>query len=157
VRPWGVHLALIQPSQYSDRLGSSRSRLESTARAVRLIPVGRMWVCAGPGSATEGITLMARPPFKKDITPIGRGGVTKHVGKGASEMSGPGRGALTGGSPYARMANQYPKSTPADIAPTPASETDVPPPVPMGTPSGAGPQPSANMPSSSIGAPDEEA
>jgi hypothetical protein len=66
--------------------------------------------------------MAPRPPFKRDLTPIGRGGITKHAGKGATEMSGPGRGALTGGSMLARMGNQYGKPPPAGPPPmTPLS------------------------------------
>ena len=82
-------------------------------------------------------------PFKKDITPFAKGGkVVKHVGKGAREQS-PGRGfeTMTGGNPYERMANRYPKS-----APEPAPESAMPaPPVPMGSRGGSAP--TAMMPS----------
>jgi hypothetical protein len=73
---------------------------------------------------------MARKPFKKDLTPLRKGGqVTTHTGKGATEQR---RGAggsefLTGGDPYRSAANQYPKSQPEPEAPEPEE-----PPVPMG-------------------------
>jgi hypothetical protein len=69
--------------------------------------------------------MAPRPPFKRDLTPIGRGGVIKHAGKGATEMSGPGRGALTGGSMLARMGNQYGKPPPAapSVGPPPMAPT----------------------------------
>jgi hypothetical protein len=73
---------------------------------------------------------MARRPFKKDLTPIGRRGtITKHIGKGATEQrSSPGAGeSLTGGDPFQRMANRYPK-------PAPEVPPDNAPPVPMGAP-----------------------
>jgi hypothetical protein len=81
---------------------------------------------------------MARRPFKKDLTPIGRRGtVTTHVGKGASEQRRGLGGAetLTGGDPMQGMANQYPKSSPQpEMAPEPEE-----PPVPMGQAPSRGP------------------
>jgi hypothetical protein len=71
-------------------------------------------------------------PYKKDITPFAKGGkVVKHVGKGAREQSTlGGRSTLTGGDPYARMTNNYPKPPPQDFsAPTPQPA----PPVPTGS------------------------
>jgi len=81
---------------------------------------------------------MARRPFKKDLTPIGRGGITTHVGKGASEQRrGPGGSeTLTGGDPMQGMANRYPKPS----APEPEPDMDEPaPPVPMGQAPSRGP------------------
>jgi hypothetical protein len=65
---------------------------------------------------------MARP-FKKDLTPIGKGGVTKHKGKGASEQrrSRGGGESLTGGDQFARAMGRYPKSAPTPAAPTPVA------------------------------------
>jgi hypothetical protein len=71
-----------------------------------------------------------RGPFKKDLTPIGRGGVNKFTGKGAREQSRGGLGgaeSLTGGSRLGSMANHYPKPSLEDLAPDSAA-----PPVPMG-------------------------
>ena len=77
-------------------------------------------------------------PFKKDLTPIGRGGITTHVGKGASEQRrGPGGfESLTGGDPMQSMANRYPKPSPP--APEAPPEPDEPP-VPMGQQPSRGP------------------
>ena len=59
-------------------------------------------------------------PFKKDLTPFAGGGkVVKHIGKGATEQSAKGGSTLTGGDPFARMANRYPKQTPAPPPSTP--------------------------------------
>jgi len=75
---------------------------------------------------------MVRRPYKKDLTPIGRGGISTHTGKGAREqVRGPsGSETMTGGDPFARMGNRYPKPVPApepeELAPEPA------PPVPTG-------------------------
>lgn len=89
---------------------------------------------------------MARRPFKKDLTPIGRRGtVTTHVGKGASEQRRGLGGAetLTGGDPMQGMANRYPKPAPTPEMAAPEPEE---PPVPMGqAPSRA---PTALMPPS---------
>jgi hypothetical protein len=96
-------------------------------------------------------------PFKKDLTPFAKGGrVVKHIGKGAREGSS---GALTGGDPFGRMANHYPK--PSDLAPSgaglggpPTSQPTSP--VPMGS---RPPQsPTAMMPDSGGGGmePDED-
>jgi hypothetical protein len=92
-------------------------------------------------------------PFKKDLTKLARGGsVVKHIGKGAREQSARGGSTLTGGDPYARMANRYPKPTPADLGGeslTPTSSQGPPSPVPMGNrPPGA---PTAMMPPSGGG------
>lgn len=62
--------------------------------------------------------------FKKDLTPIGRGGITKHRGKGA---------AVRPDMPMQRALNRYPKPLPAP-PPGPAAQ--------MGSPvGGAGPPP----------------
>lgn len=90
---------------------------------------------------------MARKPFKKDLTPLTKGGqVTTHTGKGATEQRrGPsGSEFLTGGDPYRSAANQYPKPEPE-----PAPEPEEPP-VPMGT------QPS-RMPTAMMPGGDDEA
>ena len=94
-------------------------------------------------------------PFKKDITPFAKGGkVVKHIGKGAKEQSRSGGfETMTGGDPFARMANRYPKSSPADLAPPAETDSGPPPPVPMGSKSGGAP--SAMMPGD-IGAAEEE-
>jgi hypothetical protein len=88
-------------------------------------------------------------PFKKDITPFAKGGkVVKHIGKGAKEQArGPGGfETMTGGDPFARMSNRYPKASPQDLAPAEQPESaPPPPPVPMGSKGGGG-APSAMMP-----------
>jgi hypothetical protein len=59
--------------------------------------------------------------FKKDLTPIGRGGVIKHTGKGSSDQRTR-RGqteSVTGPASFGRMMNRYPKSAPAPTAPSP--------------------------------------
>jgi hypothetical protein len=88
-----------------------------------------------------------RAPFKKDLTAIGRGGISKHTGKGAREQSRGFDGAesLTGGDSYGRMANRYPKPSLDDLAG----------PSPMG----AAPAPAASMPTALMpgGGGDEEA
>jgi len=78
-------------------------------------------------------------PFKKDLTPFAKGGkVVKHVGKGATEQSTRGgRATITGGDPFARMANRYPTS-PQDLGAGDSVGTlggpPMPPsPVPMGS------------------------
>lgn len=83
-------------------------------------------------------------PFKKDITAFAKGGkVVKHVGKGAREQSSRGGETLTGGDPYARMSNRYPKPAPQDLGdPDPAPS----PPVPTGPRPGG--SPTAMMPPS---------
>jgi hypothetical protein len=81
---------------------------------------------------------MARRPFKKDLTPLTKGGSIKtHVGKGASEQRRGFGGAetLTGGDPMQGMANQYPKPSPEPAAPPEPEE----PPVPMGQAPSRGP------------------
>jgi hypothetical protein len=95
-------------------------------------------------------------PFKKDITPFAKGGkVVKHIGKGAKEQSRSGGfETMTGGDPFARMANRYPKSSPADLAPPAETDSGPPPPVPMGSKGGGAP--SAMMPGDIGAAPEEE-
>jgi hypothetical protein len=64
--------------------------------------------------------------FKKDLTPIGKGGVTKHAGKGASEQRTR-RGqteSVTGPASFGRMTNRYPKSAPAPAAPPMVPDKD---------------------------------
>lgn len=59
--------------------------------------------------------------FKKDLTPIGRGGITKHAGKGSQAADMPSRRALTAlaSAPNAGL-NDYAKATPmAQPAPLP--------------------------------------
>jgi hypothetical protein len=75
--------------------------------------------------------MVARRPFKKDLTPIGPGGITKHVGKGATEQRRlPGGGeTLTGGNPFASAGSQYPKPIPT---PPPVAAPDVGAAPPMG-------------------------
>lgn len=65
---------------------------------------------------------MARKPFKKDLTPIGKGGITKQTGKGARESDS--GSSLTGANPYAAAMNNYAKPAPAP-APAPAPEPDA--------------------------------
>lgn len=53
--------------------------------------------------------------FKKDLTPIGKGGITKHAGKGSQQEVLPNRHALsrlTKGDPADRTMNDYAKATP---------------------------------------------
>jgi hypothetical protein len=86
---------------------------------------------------------MARKPFKKDLTPIGRKGkVTTHTGKGATEQRTRPREreSLTGGSPFERAGNAYPKPMPA---PPPMQPTPMGPPA---QPADLAPLPSAMMP-----------
>ena len=76
---------------------------------------------------------MARKPFKKDLTPIGKKGtVSTHAGKGAAEQrTRPGqRESLTGDNMLGRLMGEYPKPVPAPLAPA------APPPgiSPMGPP-----------------------
>lgn len=59
--------------------------------------------------------------FKKDLTPISKGGRVKtHVGKGSvSQRLGAGdRESVTGADPLARAMGRYP-TAPADVEPTP--------------------------------------
>lgn len=97
---------------------------------------------------------MVRRPFKKDLTPIGRGGINTHVGKGAREqVRGPaGAESLTGGDPYARLGNRYPKPAPA---PEPEEMAPPTPPVPLGPAPGRGP--TAMMPPGPMVPDDDEA
>lgn len=69
--------------------------------------------------------MPVRGPFKKDLTPIGRGGIDKFNGKGAREQSGFG-GSMTGGDPFARTANRYPKPSLGDLAPPAAPMPGLP-------------------------------
>jgi hypothetical protein len=78
-------------------------------------------------------------PYKKDLTPIGKGGITTHVGKGATEQRGFG-GSLTRGSPLGSATNNYPKPMPVE-----PDADDVPAPAPM-LPPGAPGVPTAMMP-----------
>lgn len=65
-------------------------------------------------------------PKKKNLTPIGKGGITKHAGKGSSAQVLPNRSSistLTAGNVGDRTMNNYAKSTPmaqpqADVAGT---------------------------------------
>lgn len=62
--------------------------------------------------------------FKKDLTPIGKGGITKHAGKGSSQELLPNRSAvstLTKGDPAARTMQDYAK---ADPMANPAADSD---------------------------------
>lgn len=65
--------------------------------------------------------------LKKHLTPIGKGGIVKHNGKGASPFPQPKPGALTQGAP---SMNNYAKATPL---PTPPP-APMAPPSPMGAP-----------------------
>jgi hypothetical protein len=61
--------------------------------------------------------------FKKDLTPIGKGGVIKHTGKGSADqrMRGGQTESVTGPPSIGRMMNRYPKPAPAPMpAPVPA-------------------------------------
>jgi hypothetical protein len=81
---------------------------------------------------------MVRRPFKKDLTPLTKGGsINTHVGKGASEQRrGPGGAeTLTGGDPMQGMTNRYPKPSPRPEMPPEPEE----PPVPMGQAPSRGP------------------
>ncbi len=49
--------------------------------------------------------------FKKDLTPIGKGGVIKHSGKGSAERRP---------DVMARITNRYPKPAPPQPAPSSA-------------------------------------
>jgi hypothetical protein len=62
--------------------------------------------------------------LKRHLTPIGKGGITKHAGKGAMPFPQPKPGPLTAAAPG---INNYAKATPL---PTP-------PPAPMGSPMGS--------------------
>jgi hypothetical protein len=97
-------------------------------------------------------------PFKKDLTPFAKGGkVVKHIGKGAKEQSRSSGGmeTMTGGDPFARMSNRYPKPSTQDLAPPVEAESaGPPPPVPMGSKGGSAP--SAMMPGDIGGGGDEE-
>ena len=76
---------------------------------------------------------MAYRPFQKDLTPLRKGGpVRKYVGKGSTEQrNAPGaRETLTGGGPFDRLANRYPKPSVEDLAPP---EEEPEPPVPTGS------------------------
>lgn len=64
-------------------------------------------------------------PLKKHLTPIGKGGITVHKGKGAMPFPQPKPGPLTQGAP---SANNYAKATPL---PTPSPPMGAPP-SPMG-------------------------
>jgi hypothetical protein len=61
---------------------------------------------------------MVRRPYKKDLTPIGKGGITKHDGKGARESDS--GSALTNANPFSSAMNNYSKP-----APSPAPEPDA--------------------------------
>jgi len=103
--------------------------------------------------------MAVRRPFKKDLTPIGRGGITKHVGKGATEQrrAPGGDEQLTGGNPFQSAQNRYPKPAPPppDMGEPDADDLSVPsPPVPMGEQ--APRAPSALMPPFGIGQPPED-
>lgn len=94
-------------------------------------------------------------PFKKDITPFAKGGkVVKHTGKGAREQSSRFGESLTGGNPYARAMNQYPK--PPNLEPSGGGLGGPPTssPVPMGQQPGNAP--TAMMPGDIGAAPEEE-
>ena len=66
--------------------------------------------------------------FKKDLTPIGRGGITKHRGKGSTmQRVRPGMTeSMTGGAPLNPMGGRsFPKPAPA---PPPAPAPTIGPP-----------------------------
>jgi hypothetical protein len=61
-------------------------------------------------------------PLKKHLTPIGKGGITKHAGKGASPFPAPRPGPLTAGAPSMNnYAKATPMPTPPMISPNPPS------------------------------------
>ncbi len=65
--------------------------------------------------------------FKKDLTPIGKGGITKHAGKGSRSQRLPSRHALntlTGGDVGARTMQNYAKATPM-ASPAPDTSGDA--------------------------------
>lgn len=76
-------------------------------------------------------------PLKKHLTPIGKGGITKHAGKGAMPFPQPKPGPLTQGAP---SMNNYAKATPLPTpppAPIPSAPMGAPAPggaPPMGAP-----------------------
>ena len=60
-------------------------------------------------------------PFKRNLTPIGRGGITKHAGKGSAMAPIPNRGELAQlAKPAGQDLNNYAKATPM-AQPMPAS------------------------------------
>jgi hypothetical protein len=64
--------------------------------------------------------------FKKDLTPIGKGGVIKHTGKGSSDQRTR-RGqteSVTGPASVDRMMNRYPKPASIPTAPPPVLDKD---------------------------------
>ena len=65
-------------------------------------------------------------PLKKHLTPIGKGGITVHKGKGAAPFPQPKPGPLTQGAP---SMNNYAKATPLPAPPSPPMGA---PPSPMG-------------------------
>ncbi len=64
--------------------------------------------------------------LKKHLTPIGKGGITKHAGKGAMPFPQPKPGPLTAAAPG---MNNYAKATPL---PTPPPSPMAPPAAPDG-------------------------
>ena len=70
-------------------------------------------------------------PLKKHLTPIGKGGITKHAGKGSTSQAVP-KGqmqTLTPGAPLDRTMNTYAKATPMA---NPLPSTGMPVASPMG-------------------------
>jgi hypothetical protein len=65
-------------------------------------------------------------PLKRHLTPIGKDGITKHAGKGASPFPPPKPGPLTTAAP---SMNNYAKATPL---PTPPPAPMAAPAAPMG-------------------------
>ncbi len=79
-------------------------------------------------------------PLKKHLTPIGKGGITKHSGKGSMSQAVP-KGqlqTLTPGAPLDRTMNTYAKATPMA---NPVPSTGMPTASPIGgmPPMGGGP------------------
>jgi hypothetical protein len=68
---------------------------------------------------------------KKDLTPIGKGGVTKHAGKGsrAQALNNGQKQTLTPGAPLDRTMNDYAKATPMA---NPVPSTGMPTATPIG-------------------------
>ena len=68
--------------------------------------------------------------LKKHLTPIGKGGIVKHQGKGASPFPQPKPGPLTQGAP---SMNNYAKATPLPTPPpAPAAPLGGAPPMGIG-------------------------
>ena len=99
---------------------------------------------------------MAFRPFRRDLTPIGRGGIIRQEGKGGVQTALGNREAITGRNPLAMPTNDYTKpptmpnrpapytgpftagrTPPFQTAPTPAGEPIPARPIPRALPGGA--------------------